>query len=220
LIFSCKKNDLNTLNDGLMAYYPLDGSAIDESGNGHNGILYGTALSTDKYNQPNKALSFSGNNSFINLGYNFDYPLRTINIWFYADSIDQIARHIYISDNPKLKYGFTQIKIMEINGEKQIRSSAGIPGGIAEGSSDVVEKEWYMITLVVDSNETRHYLNGSLFGKFGNGLITSSSGDTSALLGTSREFDRYFIGKLDNVRIYNRALSEAEIKKLVSKNAL
>jgi hypothetical protein len=77
-----------------------------------------------------------------------------------------------------------------------------------------------MITLVVDSNETRHYLNGSLFGKFGNGLITSSSGDTSALLGTSREFDRYFIGKLDNVRIYNRALSEAEIKKLVSKNAL
>ena len=209
-----------TLNNGLVAYYPLDGNAIDESGNNYNGITFGTVMTEDRFDHSGKALLFSGTNSYINLHCNLDYPLRTINLWFYADSIDQIARHIYISDNPKLRYGFTQIKIMTINGTKQIRSSAGVPGGVAEGNSIVSEKEWYMITLVVDSNETRHYLDGSLIGKFANGYMTSNAGDTSALLGVSREYDRYFEGKLDDVRIYKRALSEAEIKKLISKNAL
>jgi hypothetical protein len=214
LIFSCNKNDINTLNNGLVAYYPLDGNAIDASGNNHDGVTYGTVLTEDRFNHSGKALLFSGTNSYINLHCNFDYQLRTINLWFYANTIDQIARHIYISDNPKLKYGFSQIKIMEINGTKQIRSSAGIGGGTAEGNAEVLGKKWYMITLVVDTNETRHYLDGSLIGKFANGYMTSNAGDTSALLGVSREYDRYFEGKLDDVRIYNRALSEAEIKKL------
>jgi hypothetical protein len=205
---------LNPLKIGLMAYYPLDGNANDESGNNLNGIMHGTELTTNHDNTQGKALTFSGN-SYISLGSNFDFPLRTINIWFYATVIDLTERHIYISDSPALLNGFTQIKVKEVDGMKTIRSSAGIPGGVAEGSTQILLNKWYMLTLVVDSSKTRHYLNGELIGIFDNGLSRSNNGDALALLGTSRVYDRFFIGKLDDVRIYNRALSEIEIQSLL-----
>jgi len=53
-----------------------------------------------------------------------------------------------------------------------------------------------------------------LIGEFDNGNISSNAGVSSALLGTSRVFDRYFDGKIDDVRIYDRALSESEVLQL------
>jgi hypothetical protein len=204
----------NTLKIGLMAYYPLDGNADDQSGNNLNGVITGTESTINRNNTSGKALSFSGN-SFISLGSNFDFPRRTVNVWFYASVIDMTERHIYISDSPVLLNGFTQIKVKEVEGKKTIRSSAGIPGGIAEGSSQIMLNKWYMITLVVDEAKTRHYLNGELIGIFDNGLARSNNGDPLALLGMSRVYDRTFIGKLDDVRIYDRALSESEIQSLL-----
>ena len=216
LFISCDKQTI-TITGGLAAYYPLNGNADDESGNNYHGIVHRAIVTEDRFNNSSKAFQFSGSDSFIVLGSDFDFPLRTINLWFYANTIDEIERHIYISDNPQLNNGFSQIKIKEYDGIMQIRSSAGIPGGLAEGKSEVSEKEWYMITLVVDGNETRHYLNGSLIGEFKNGSISSDNGISSALLGTSRVFDRYFDGKIDDVKIYGRALSESEILKLYLK---
>ena len=112
--------------------------------------------------------------------------------------------------------GFSQIKVKEINGIKQIRSSAGIPGGIAEGNAEIMENRWYMVTLVVDELTTRHYLDGELIGTFDNGLIRSNNGDPLALIGTSRVHDRSFVGKIDDLRIYERALSETDIKSLLT----
>jgi hypothetical protein len=204
---------VNTLNAGLLAYYPLDGNANDESGNNQNGVVNGAEVTYDRNNISGKALSFFGS-SYITLGSSFDSPMRTINVWFYANVIDVTERHIYISDNPLLLNGFTQIKVKEINGIKQIRSSAGIPGGIAEGNATITLNRWYMITLVVDEFATRHYLDGVLIGTFNNDYAKSSNGDPLALLGTSRVYDRSFVGRLDDARIYNRALTEIEIKSL------
>jgi hypothetical protein len=219
LFISCDKQSV-TVTGGLAAYYPFNGNANDESENDYHGIVNGAILTEDRFGDPNKAYQFDGSSNYIRLGSDFDYPSRTINLWFYANIIDEIERHIYISDNPQLLNGFTQIKIKEYFGKKLIRSSAGIPGGVAEGNSEVSEKEWYMITLVVDESSTRHYLNGILIGEFGRSNSSSYNGVTSALLGTSRVFDRYFDGKIDDVRIYARALSESEIKQLYRNNTL
>jgi hypothetical protein len=199
--------------DSLVSSYPLNVNAKDAI-SPNDGLVFEAKPTRDRFNQENGAFEFDGINDYINLRANFDYPQRTINLWFYSDTIDQIERHIYISDNPKIKYGFTQIKIREIDGIKQVRSSAGIPGGVAEARSEVHEKEWYMITLVADEDSVKHYLNSNLIGKFSNWNITSMNGDTSALLGTSRVHDRYFNGKIDDVKIYNRTLNPVEITSL------
>jgi hypothetical protein len=210
LISSTALNAQQISYDSLVSLYPLNVNAKDAIGK-NDGLIYGAVPSTDRFNHENGSFHLDGYDDYINLRSNFDYPERTINIWFNADTIDEISRHIYISDNPGLNNGFTQIKILEMDGKKLIRSSAGIPGGTAEASSEVEAHQWYMITLVASQDSVRHYLNGDLIGKFGNATIASSYGDTSALLGTSRVHDRNFKGKLDDVRIYKRTLNPGEI---------
>jgi gliding motility-associated-like protein len=200
---------------GLVGFYPFNGNANDESGNGHNGILSGgPVLTFDRCGVANKAYYFDGTDDYINLVANFDYPRRTINLWFYAETIDQTARHIYVSDNPDLINGFSQMKIMTTNGLKEIRSSSGINGPIAEAHAVVKEKEWHMVTLVADEDSARHYLDGKFIGSFKNGTNTSMAGNQSALLGTSRVFDRFYKGRIDDVRIYDRTLGVDEIMRL------
>ena len=55
--FSGKGQKVN-LDSGLVAYYPFNGNANDESGNGHNGIDSGATLTTDMFGNPNSANSF------------------------------------------------------------------------------------------------------------------------------------------------------------------
>ena len=48
------------LNDGLVAYYPFNGNANDEGGNGINGTVNGPTLTSDRFEQPDRAYYFDG----------------------------------------------------------------------------------------------------------------------------------------------------------------
>ncbi|HLO59110.1 MAG TPA: gliding motility-associated C-terminal domain-containing protein [Bacteroidales bacterium] len=202
--------------NGLVGFYPFNGNAIDESGNGHNALVSGPVLTTDRCGQADSAYYFDGIDDYMDLMSTFDYPERTVNLWFCADVIDGIERHIYVSDNPYLTNGFSQIKIRELGGLKEIRSSTGVAGPVAEAHAEVKEYEWHMITLTADRDTARHYLDGQFIGKFANSNFTSVRGYESALLGTSRVFDRNYKGKIDDLRIYNRVLTYDEIIALFS----
>jgi hypothetical protein len=64
--------DTVDLNRRLLAYYPFNGNANDESGNGNNGTTYGPTLTDDRFGNPNSAYLFNGINAFIDLGNNFN----------------------------------------------------------------------------------------------------------------------------------------------------
>lgn len=51
----------NSLTDGLVAYYPFNGNANDESGNGNNGIVYNAVLTRDRLGNPSSCYTFQGN---------------------------------------------------------------------------------------------------------------------------------------------------------------
>ncbi len=53
------------LSDGLVAYYPFNGNANDESGNGNNGIVHGATLTADRSGNANSAYSFNGIDNYI-----------------------------------------------------------------------------------------------------------------------------------------------------------
>ena len=55
------------LNEGLVAYYPFNGNANDESGNGNNGEVNGATLAEDRFGGAGKAYSFDGENDWIEL---------------------------------------------------------------------------------------------------------------------------------------------------------
>lgn len=53
------------ITNGLIAYYPLDGTANDESGFGNNGTVFGASLTTDRFGVPGRAYYFNGTNDYI-----------------------------------------------------------------------------------------------------------------------------------------------------------
>jgi hypothetical protein len=53
------------LNNGLVAYYPFNGNANDESGNGKNGTVSGAVLTSDRFGNLISAYIFDGTNDYI-----------------------------------------------------------------------------------------------------------------------------------------------------------
>ncbi len=53
--------DCSFINDGLVACYPFNGNADDESGNGNHGTVYSAILTDDRFGNMNSAYSFNGN---------------------------------------------------------------------------------------------------------------------------------------------------------------
>jgi hypothetical protein len=59
----------SAINRGLVAYYPFNGNANDESGNGNHGtVIGGTTLATDRFGQSNRAYLFDGSSGYIDVG--------------------------------------------------------------------------------------------------------------------------------------------------------
>ena len=56
-----------TLQDSLVAHYPLDGNALDASGNANHGTVQGAVLVADRYGIPNAAMEFDGFNDYVDL---------------------------------------------------------------------------------------------------------------------------------------------------------
>ena len=73
---------------GLIAYYPFNGNAHDETGNGYNGTVYGATLNNDRFGNPKSAYSFDGINDKIVIGKEPNFPSwnkYAVSLWFLND---------------------------------------------------------------------------------------------------------------------------------------
>ncbi len=75
--------------DSLTAYFPFNGNANDESGNGNNGIVLDASLTTDRFGNSNGAYYFNGTSSWIG-GSADSFPTaeRTVSIWFNSQNLN------------------------------------------------------------------------------------------------------------------------------------
>ena len=71
-----------TLNDGLVAYYPFNGNANDESGNRNDGIVHGATLTTDRNGNAASAYVFDGVDDYIRIG-----DSSSLDVWFIVVNI-------------------------------------------------------------------------------------------------------------------------------------
>lgn len=84
---SLTKISFAELSDGLVAYYPFNGNANDESGNGYNGIVYGAILVEDRKGVPNSAFELDGIDDYIYYGKVLpDMSEMTIVAWIYSEN--------------------------------------------------------------------------------------------------------------------------------------
>ena len=117
--------------NGLLGWWPFNGNANDESGNGNNGSVNGATLSTDRFGGTNKAYSFDGNQEHLLLPPMFDggYNEFTITIWFRSDSIQTGFSEIFQQDVNAINSLLpdNSINLRYLNGTSNFQGTISIP---------------------------------------------------------------------------------------------
>jgi len=195
--------------NGLVGYWPFNGNANDESGNGNDGINSGATLTTDRFSNPNSAYIFDGVNDKIEMDYVFDFPERTISGWFNLSQFSATIQAIIVNDYAALANGHIIFQILN--------DSIALQNGTV-GCSQMLPtlNTWYFVASTRDATSTKYFINGIEQCQAVNGVL-ASAGATGQILRVGA--DRYgtqhwFNGMIDDVGIWNRALTQCEIKDL------
>lgn len=220
----------NALTSGLVGYWTFDGGDIgtsiaDRSGNGFNGYLVGTNNSTSTRKVPGRigqAFSFGGQNTGgINLGNSASLtPSRfTVAGWIYVTA-PQASTYNYIYSNTRdnCLTGLSGIdfKVYTTNASLSgLICSGGTPHSVSLASA-IATSTWTFVAFSYDGSNLRLYKNGSAVATQAN---TSDPGTASfntylGSMGNGNGTAYTLGGKLDDMRLYNRALSSTEIAQL------
>lgn len=215
------------LNNGLVAYYPFDGNVLDASGNGNNGTLYGNAAYTSGL-LGSGALHLDGNGSYALIPDSSSLRLSqyTISCWAKLTDVtdpsgcDSLVRKDWsIGKDSYCLYVITPGNSIDpLSPAIQSYASSG-NSCAAYGSTPVTVNQWVNIVGTYDGITMKMYLNGNPTGQ------TSWSGtpayDNHPIIigGDQPDGLQWINGDIDDVRIYNRALSQAEISQLVPEPA-
>ncbi len=205
------------LTSGLVAYYPFNGNANDASGGHHNGIVRGAQLTQDRFGNPNSAYYFNGNTAFISLpdSVAFKSQAYTITMWFAPERYPEQADFLI----SKGQNNFEMHTGSERNGESAMKFLPRFAQGADwhTPANTYRLNEWQQVTVTYNprQNDMHFFINGSekaLSGPMTTPLTPDSQ--VPARLGMRTDGTLPFKGKLDDVRIFNRALSPNEVTQL------
>ena len=211
-----EENKKVDINEGLIAYYPFNGNANDYSGNGNNGTVYGAQLTSDKNGKHNAAYTFNGVNDFIKVPTstsleNFDKEITisawiNINKWFNSGSVGYFPI-LEKSDESSIG-GLMNLHINTSTGIQSIYR-----GNIAYNNYKIPLNQWVYVSFVCKNNTAYFYIDGNLIGKKQMNGNYSYKKNSPLIIGKDIPgLVEYANGKIDEIRIYNRALSDSEIK--------
>lgn len=212
------------LNDGLVAYYPFNGNANDVSGNGNHGTEQGgVALTEDRFGNANSAYSFDGVDDYINIPRSDSIePANslTVSAWVNPDDVSSwhqiITKRFSESNDPYNSYILTTSNDGASN-KWLFAVSNGSAGSqtLLNSTDTIASNAWSYIVGTYDGSAMNFYINGALVGST---LKTGDIGysDLSLRIGRAIGGVQSFKGNIDDIRIYNRALTESEIQTLFS----
>jgi hypothetical protein len=196
--------------NGLVGWWGFNGNANDESVNGNDGVNNGATLTTDRFTNPNSAYSFDGVNDKIEMDYVFDFPERTISGWFNLSQFSATIQAIIVNDYPALNNGLI---IFTVGSD----DSLALQNGTAHCSAIIPTlNTWYFVASTRDATATKYYINGVELCQVVNDALASASATGQMLrVGADRYGNQYwFNGLIDDVGLWNRALTECEIQDL------
>jgi uncharacterized protein (TIGR02145 family) len=224
----CLKDRPFTLQKDLVAWYPFNGRANDQSGKENGGEAHGSTLTLDRFGRENQAYHFDGN-SYIDarLRYPSDLDFNpatsfSIACWIRlqdkeTDYVTIIEKGIQNSTEYRISVGsgndpFVIFTISRDREEAALYKPFYLP--INDGA-------WHFVVAIVNREEKsmKLYQDGDLLAEM---IVDAArefdlSSDASFKMGTG-DLKYFFKGDMDDVRVYRRALQDAEIKELYHEN--
>ncbi len=224
------QSNVSSLDVGLVAAYPFNGNANDESGNGHHATVYGATLTTDRYGRANSAYVLDGVNDYMDIGNGVKPPFPlTINTWVKLGSMNMptcIFRNDRF-DSSSYRNGvamlWSPVDRRIIGYEFCGFSASWNRRGISSKDSLDIIGEWHMLSIVYRSlTSIEIYCDGKKIETSwddGTGSTMSYSSSNGAIghninNPNSLPVNQYLKGAVDDIRVYRRALSGSEIMNL------
>ena len=219
------------LNKGLVAYYPFDGNSEDQTRNKNHGALQGGAkLTEDRFGRDNSALYLDGNGDWVDINGVADDVKRSVTMatWIQADPANSGTRRSILAVNSALgeqggSLGGSNILLLLIGRRSSDETLTrkfvifdAITGGYeAMSQTDVADGRWHHVAYTTDGEVGNFFVDGVREGSH----ATDYEFQENFRWSLGQEFDDarpsdYLKGLLDDVRIYNRILSDNEIKAL------
>jgi hypothetical protein len=206
--------------NGLVAYWPFNGNAKDESGNGNMGVSLNTTFSLDRFAKSSAACLFDGNNSYITIPTNQGVnSLDKISICAWVNTSFCGGREVIISnwnDNTNDHSWIFKKHNESDRLQFTLINSNGNPIADLVASTSIPLDKWIFVTATYDGDSVKIYFNGALDAKIqaAGRLWTTTTDLIIGAVPTAGTISEVFSGEIDDIRIYNRALTEQEIQTL------
>lgn len=216
--------------NGLVAWYPFNGNTNDESGNGNNAINDGANLTSNRFDQTNSAYdfdlnnaSFSKKNEQINIPYNVNFNSSTlsVSIWVYVRTYgwsgNTLKWTVPITRYQDGDWGVWGISYDATSLSASVQSTSNVQL-TNKFNSPLQLNTWSNIVFTYDGSSLNLYVNGILKSQKA-GVITlkNTTCNTGITIGELNQYNGFWYytdGKLDDIGIWNRALTQDEITNL------
>jgi len=196
----------------LKLWLPMEGNANDASGNGNNGTVYGATLTTGKFGQ---CYSFDGTDDYIDCGNDASFNITdeiTIAAWIKPDSTSSgwgaIIGKSYAGDRASSTY-----KLVHNDADAYfiISDQTDWQQNISYGV--LTAGEWTHLAAVLTSNNLTIFTNGQQ-NTPSTRTVTPDINTYPVLVGVWANV-YYFHGLIGQPQIYNKALSQSDIKRIM-----
>ncbi len=208
------------LDSGLVAHWELDDNVLDSSPNFHNGTAMGPIAIDDRFGNPSSAYSFNGTTDYIALPTLWPTPpdAVTFSCWFKSSTTNPQGKLILHGDNGEFQM-YTEGNQLTV----AVHLGTNLPTGWLWASEKFVDDNWHFAA--------GRYQYGQLLELyFDGGVVKDTVAPAVAMMDPGPNFPaalgkyvynnfQYYTGFLDDVRIYDRALSNAELDSLSGNRA-
>jgi hypothetical protein len=204
---------------GLVAHYEFEGNIDDSVGTRHGTATGDPAFAAGKIGQ---AIDLDGIDDYVFIDGSFQLPLYTMAVWFRSDG-GSAERDLLSAYAPGVQHGI----LLELQGSGALRYLHRYPLG-GSGGSNVYSTNtyddgaWHHTAIVKSDTEIALYVNGENEGSTPDSSVFEPGdafGLAVGILDNERVLanPRHFVGGVDDIRIYERALSQAEVASLAGR---
>lgn len=203
------------LTQGLISYWPFCGNANDETGNGNDGIVHGATLTNDRFGNLISAYYFDGTN-YINCGnsqtlnFNGDF---TMNVWGKTSTNYSNCGVVGRWNNGS---GNQEHYLLYVKDDSTEACVGGSPITYCQSLFNYHDNVWHMYTVRLYNDTLSLLIDGTLMNsvQFSGVNNTSVQNFIIGAYGLGLGWTTFWIGDLDDIGLWNRALNQQEINQL------